>query len=130
MRRPPATSTSAATASPITLPAGLPHEFDLGDGLRDVNVDAADVDLGDSSDLSANYGRISEMMMDYLGRMLAQPNSEFDASVLLSRYPSRSTRAKLFFQLLVLTSDSRIQIDQAVPYGPITLRRGAAFEMA
>ena len=29
-----------------------------------------------------------------------------------------------------MTHDTEDLLDQAVPYGPITLRRGAAFEMA
>ena len=82
-------------------------------------------------DLSFSYTRSTQQLMDEMEARLADSPSatiNFNDDVLPSR-PTRRHQAACLVDLLTLTSDRRLSLEQARAYDDIIVGRGAAFEL-
>jgi hypothetical protein len=78
----------------------------------------------------STYARGPQKLFAFLQRMLPQGDSEIDYvdDFLVCQLKKRKSRASAFGQLLTLASDDLLSIEQAEPYGTLTVRRGEAFD--
>ena len=86
---------------------------------------------GRGIDLSFSYTRSTQQLMDEMEALLAESASasvNFNDEVMPSR-PTRRQQAACFVDLLTLTSDRRLSLEQARPYDDIVVGRGPAFEL-